>query len=84
MSADYYVKRVHPTPRLGDAERILDATLAAAAEGRFIPVPSEAIGAVGVSGDAADKDEYAIASIYAAGFARHPAEPAPNWREARL
>ena len=68
--------------------------LAAASEGRFVPVPGgvlavnedgEVIGAVGISGDASDKDEYAaIAGVHAAGLASHPAEPAPNWREAGL
>ena len=68
--------------------------LAAAAEGRFIPVPggvlildaqSRAIGAVGVSGDASDKDEYcAITAIHAAGAKSDPAEPNPEWRNAGL
>jgi uncharacterized protein GlcG (DUF336 family) len=45
----------------------------------------EAIGAVGVSGDASDKDEYAaISGVHAAGFASHPAAPAANWAEAGL
>jgi uncharacterized protein GlcG (DUF336 family) len=70
------------------------AAIAAASEGRFIPVPGgvlvldpqgEVIGAVGVSGDASDKDEYAaIAGIQAAGFASDPPEPMANWREAGL
>jgi uncharacterized protein GlcG (DUF336 family) len=70
------------------------SAIAAASDGRFIPVPGgvlilndrgEAIGAVGVSGDASDRDEYAaIAGIHAAGFASHPAEPAPGWQEAGL
>jgi uncharacterized protein GlcG (DUF336 family) len=70
------------------------AAIAAASEGRFIPVPGgvlvlnaagEAIGAVGVSGDASDKDEYAaISGVQAAGFASHPAEAVPNWAEAGL
>ena len=68
--------------------------LAAASDGRFIPVPGgvlildaagQAIGAVGISGDASDKDEYcAIAAIGAAGLASDPAEPDPKWREAGL
>lgn len=70
------------------------SAIAAASDGRFIPVPGgvlilndrgEAIGAVGVSGDASDRDEYAaIAGIHAAGFASHPAEPAAGWKEAGL
>ncbi len=68
--------------------------LAAAADGRFIPVPGgvlvldaagSAIGAVGISGDASDKDEYcAIAAVQAAGFTTDPAQPAPDWRSAGL
>jgi len=70
------------------------AALAAAAGGRFIPVPGgvlildtagQAIGAVGVSGDASDKDEYcAISAVKAVGLASDPAEPAPDWRAAGL
>ncbi len=68
--------------------------LAAAANGRFIPVPGgvlvlnatgTAIGAVGVSGDASDKDEYcAIAAIRAAGLGSEPTQPNPDWRAAGL
>jgi uncharacterized protein GlcG (DUF336 family) len=70
------------------------AAIAAATDGRFIPVPGGvlvlnaegcAIGAVGVSGDASDKDEYAAcAGVAAAGLASHPAGPIPTWREAGL
>lgn len=70
------------------------SALAAASDGRFIPVPGgvlildaagTAIGAVGVSGDASDKDEFcAIEGIHAAGFASDPAEPSPDWRNAGL
>ena len=68
--------------------------LAAASGGRFVPVPGgvlildaagAAIGAVGISGDASDKDEYcAIQAIKAAGLASDPAEPSPQWRDAGL
>lgn len=68
--------------------------LATASDGRFIPVPGgvlildaagTAIGAVGISGDASDKDEYcAIAGIHAAGLASEPASPAADWRAAGL
>jgi uncharacterized protein GlcG (DUF336 family) len=67
--------------------------LAAASDGRFIPVPGgvlilregQAIGAVGISGDASDKDEYcAVAAIHAAGAMSDPAEPNPEWRNAGL
>lgn len=70
------------------------SALAAAADGRFIPVPGgvlildatgTAIGAVGVSGDASDKDEYcAIEGIRTAGYACDPGEPHPEWRNAGL
>ena len=70
------------------------SALAAAADGRFIPVPGgvlvrdaigEVIGAVGISGDASDKDEYAaITAVLAAGFTPHPEQPAANWKDAGL
>jgi uncharacterized protein GlcG (DUF336 family) len=70
------------------------AAVAAASDGRFIPAPGgvlildasgAAIGAVGISGDASDKDEYcAIEAIKAAGLASEPAEPNPEWRAAGL
>jgi uncharacterized protein GlcG (DUF336 family) len=70
------------------------AAIAAASEGRFIPVPGGVlvcradgvvIGAVGVSGDASDKDEYAaIAGIRAAGYLPHPEQPAEGWSDAGL
>jgi uncharacterized protein GlcG (DUF336 family) len=66
--------------------------LAAASDGRFIPVPGgvlildaagNAIGAVGISGDTSEKDEYcAIAGVRATGLASDPPEPLPDWREA--
>jgi glc operon protein GlcG len=68
--------------------------LAAASEGRFIPTPGGvlilnaqgvAIGAVGISGDASDKDEYcAIEAIRAVGLSPEPPEPAADWRAAGL
>ena len=79
--------------RLG-ARPAFQGALASVSDGRFIPVPGgvlildaggAAIGAVGVSGDASDKDEYcAIEAIKAAGFASEPAEPQPEWRGAGL
>lgn len=63
--------------------------LAAASGGRFIPVPggvliregSTVVGAVGVTGDTSEKDEYAaIEGIRAAGLTPDPEEPDPNWR----
>ncbi len=69
-------------------------SLAAASHGRFIPVPggvlvlnaqNEVIGAVGISGDASDKDEYAaITGVHAVNLASHPEKPADNWRDAGL
>ena len=68
--------------------------LAAASDGRFIPVPGgvlvlnaakEVIGAVGVSGDASDKDEYAaVTAVRRAGLAPHPEQPVENWNDAAL
>ena len=79
--------------RLGQRPAFQGA-LGTAADGRFIPVPGGvlildakgvAIGAVGVSGDASDKDEYAaIEGIRAAGLGSEPAEPNPEWRKAGL
>ena len=70
------------------------SALAAASDGRFIPVPggvlarnakAEVIGAVGISGDASDKDEYAaITGVRSAGLTPHPEQPAENWRDAGL
>ena len=70
------------------------SALAAASHGRFIPVPGgvlalneagEVIGAVGISGDASDKDEYAaITGVQRAGLKSHPERPAENWRDAGL
>ena len=68
--------------------------LAAASGGRFIPVPGgvlaidgagDVIGAVGISGDASDRDEYAaIIGVRSAGLASHPDEPSPDWQNASL
>ena len=69
------------------------SALAAASDGRFIPVPGgvlvlregRAIGAVGISGDASDKDEYcAIVAVHAAGLQSDPAQPNPDWQKAGL
>lgn len=68
--------------------------IAAASGGQFVPVPGGVLvedadgvtlGAVGVSGDTSDKDEYcAIEAIKTAGFASEPAEPDPDWRTSSL
>ena len=86
-----------PTRQIRDrlAQRpAFQGALAAASDGRFIPVPGgvlildaeeRAIGAVGISGDASDKDEYcAIEAIKVAGLASDPAMPDPDWRAAGL
>lgn len=79
--------------RLADRPAFQGA-LAAVSDGRFVPVPGgvliqngddETIGAVGVSGDTSDKDEYcAIRGIAAAGLAPDPAEPSPDWASSKL
>jgi uncharacterized protein GlcG (DUF336 family) len=70
------------------------SALAAASDGRFIPVPGgvlvlnekgEAIGAVGISGDASEKDEYgAVTAVQRAGYKPHSEKPADNWKDAGL
>jgi glc operon protein GlcG len=70
------------------------SALASASDGRFIPVPGgvlilnklkSVIGAVGVSGDASDRDEYcAIQAIQAAGLGCEPASHQSEWRNAAL
>jgi len=75
---------------LVDARPTFVNALAAAAQGRFIAVPGgvlikddggEIIGAVGVTGDTSEKDEYAaIQGIKAVGLKSDPEEPDPNWR----
>lgn len=68
--------------------------LAAASDGRFIPTPGgvlilnaqgEAIGAVGISGDASDKDEFcAIEAIKVAGLQPEPPHAVSDWNGAGL
>lgn len=79
--------------RLGDRP-VFQNALAAASDGRFVPVPGgvlirdaggQVIGAVGISGDTSDRDEYcAILGIRAAGLMPDPEEPDPNWRGSGL
>ena len=79
--------------RLSNRPAFLSA-LAAASGGRFIPTPGgvlvlgvdgAAIGAVGISGDASDKDEFcAIEAIRATGLTPEPAQPASDWQDAGL
>lgn len=68
--------------------------IAAVSEGRFIPVAGGVmiddpdgftIGAVGISGDTSEKDEYcAIGAIRSAGFSSEPAEADPDWKDSSL
>ncbi|MEE9551217.1 MAG: heme-binding protein [Candidatus Binatia bacterium] len=79
--------------RLADRPTFLNA-LATVSGGRLVPVPGgviirnrsgEILGAVGISGDASDKDEFcAISGVEAAGFQPDPAKPSPNWQKASL
>ncbi len=74
---------------LGDRPAFQGA-IAAATEGRFIPVPGGvlilnakgiAIGAAGVSGDSSECDEFAaITAIKQAGLGSLPSEPDANWQ----
>ena len=66
-------------------------SLSMASGGRFIPVPGgvlikamdhKTIGAVGVSGDTSEKDEFcAIEGIKAAGLLSDPEAPSPGWKD---
>ena len=68
--------------------------LAAASDGQLIPVPGgvlimddegQVIGAVGVSGDTSEKDEYAaITSIQAVALKSEPAEADNGWKTSSL
>ena len=79
--------------RLADRPAFQGA-LAAVSDGRFVPVPGGvlicdgegyAIGAVGISGDTSDKDEFCgIEAVKAAGLTPDPAEPAADWAESKL
>ena len=76
------------------ARPAFQSALAAAADGRFIPVPGgvlvldergTAIGAIGISGDTSDKDEFcAITAVRSSGLASEPAEVNPKWNESQL
>jgi len=79
--------------RLADRPAFQGA-LSAVSDGRFVPVPggvlvcdsdNDVIGAVGVSGDTSDKDEFcAIEGVKAAGLTPDPVEPAPDWAGSKL
>jgi len=68
--------------------------LASASDGQLIPVPGGVLiedtdgytlGAVGVSGDTSEKDEFcAIRAIHKAGFVSEPKDIDENWRTSSL
>ncbi|MEM9027843.1 MAG: heme-binding protein [Pseudomonadota bacterium] len=68
--------------------------LAAASDGRFVPVPGGVlvlddegytIGAVGISGDTSEKDEFcAITAIGQSGLRSDPGEIDPGWKSSSL
>jgi uncharacterized protein GlcG (DUF336 family) len=70
------------------------SAIASASDGKFIPVPGGiliedaegfTIGAVGISGDTSEKDEYcAIKAVHKAGFATEPADIDPDWTRSYL
>ncbi|MFT5174053.1 MAG: hypothetical protein ACI8W7_002240 [Gammaproteobacteria bacterium] len=76
------------------ARPVFQNALAAASDGRLIPVPGgvlvkdgngSVVGAIGISGDTSERDEYcAITAIRAAGFDCEPAAPDPGWRASSL
>ncbi|HUS96177.1 MAG TPA: heme-binding protein [Hyphomicrobiaceae bacterium] len=73
---------------------VFQNSLAAASDGKLIPVPGGVliedqdgftIGAVGISGDTSEKDEYcAIGAIRSAGLKSEPADADPNWMNSSL
>lgn len=79
--------------RLGNRPSFQNA-LAVASEGKLIPVPGGVliedgegftIGAVGISGDTSEKDEYcAVLAIKSAGLRPEPADVDPNWQSSSL
>lgn len=73
---------------------VFQNALAAASDGKLIPVPGgvliydsdgDTIGAVGISGDTSDKDEYcAINAIIFSGLTPEPEAVDPQWKESQL
>ena len=69
-------------------------SLAAVADGQFVPVPGGvliedadgfAIGAIGISGDTSEKDEYcAIRAVQDAGLQPEPPQIDPEWQSSSL
>lgn len=76
------------------ARPAFQSALAAAAQGQFIPVPGGVLildevgmvtGAVGISGDTSDKDEYcAIMAISKIELRSEPEAPNPEWNDSKL
>lgn len=76
------------------ARPAFQSALAAAAQGRFIPVPGGVLilesdgtvsGAVGISGDTSDKDEFcAITAIQTLDLKSEPDSPNPEWNDSKL
>ncbi len=70
------------------------AALASVSDGRFVPVPGgvlietpdgTTIGAIGISGDTSEKDEYcAIEAIKSVGLISEPSEPDAGWQDSSL
>lgn len=79
--------------RLAERPSFLGA-LATVSQGRLIPVPGGVlicngdggvVGAVGISGDTSDKDEYcAVEAVKAIEYVPHPEEPAAEWKDLGL
>lgn len=75
---------------LGDRP-VFQNALAAASQGRFVPVPGgvlilddggTVVGAVGVSGDSSECDEFcAVTAVKAAGLTPDPAETDTSWMD---
>ena len=69
-------------------------SLAAVADGQFVPVPGGvliedadgfAIGAIGISGDTSEKDEYcAIRAVQDRGLQVEPPQIDPEWQSSSL
>ena len=80
------------TGALGMNGQSMSPAEAAASGGKFVPggvlvtdAEGNTIGAVGVSGDTTEKDEYcAIAGVKAVGLFPSPTGPAPGWRSSKL
>ena len=78
--------------RLTNRQHFISA-LSTVSQGRFVPVPGGVlilregalVGAVGISGDTSEKDEYCgIEGVRAAGLTPNPTEPDPAWHESNL